>query len=390
MIPAVARRPSVLIVDDTHDIRQLVRLALDREGTFEVIGEAGDGRAAVALAEQLQPDAVLLDLAMPVMDGLEALPLLRKVSPASRVVVLSGFNASQLAGEAMALGAHGYIEKGSRPSQLIAKLKELCGGPDSGGPGAVGPRPSPVVDATGRPARRTGETGGPRGDGHDRMADLFHELATPMAAVIGFTGLLDEYWDAMPPEMQHAVAGIGRSARHMRTVLSNFADADNIDLDALDLALEDTDVTHLVAETVADLAGATSSTPVRLLLPGPVLARIDQSRVRQVVTNLVSSASRFAGPDANVAVVVHADEHEVHISVIDNGPGISPALHPELFTMFSREGATVPGPGLGLYVARRIARAHGGGITVHSDEGRGARFVVRLPRTPAPPGTNAA
>ncbi|HZQ78292.1 MAG TPA: hybrid sensor histidine kinase/response regulator [Acidimicrobiia bacterium] len=381
MIELVPRRPSVLIVDDTRDIRWLLRLAIDREGTFEVAAEAGDGRAAVVLAQQLQPDAVLLDLAMPVMDGLEALPLIRAVSPASRVVILSGFNARQLADEALALGADGYIEKGIAPGELIARLKEFCGGPGpatADGDGQQPPPPGPLEHPGGRAAQLRGI---PASEFHDWLAVLFHELSTPLTAVIGFAGLLDETWDSLPPEIRHrALAGIGRSARHMRTMLSNFADVGHIDLDVLDLTLEETDIAQLVAETVADLAGATSAIGVRVVLPGPVPAQIDRTRVRQVITNLVCNATKFAGPYADVAVEVDADEDEVRVCVADDGPGIERHRQPELFGKFSRAGATAPGKGLGLYVSRAIARAHGGDITVDSDAGRGARFVFWLPR----------
>ena len=380
----VAPRRSVLIVDDTCDIRRLLRLVLDGEGSFEVIGEAGDGRAGVRLAGQLQPDAVLLDLAMPVMDGLQALPLIRQVSPQSRVVILSGFNAGQLAAEAMALGADGYIEKGVRPAQLIAKLREFCGdsGSGSGGPPSpAGPRPNGPSGPPGPSSDAPEGIGRTAGDVRVWLEVLFHEVASPLAAVIGFANLLEDGWETMPREVQHrAVAGIGRSARHMRTVLSNFADAGHVELDALDLVLEDTDVSQLVAETVADLAGAASAARVSVVLPGPVYAPVDRTRLRQVVTNLVGNAAKFAGPDAEVVVEVDGDEQTVRVAVADDGPGICVSLQPELFKRYSRAGATGPGKGLGLYVSQGIARAHGGDITVDSDVGRGARFVVRLPR----------
>jgi len=379
------RRCSVLIVDDTLDIRWLLRLALDRDGSFEVVGEGGDGRAAVELAERLQPDAILLDLAMPVMDGLQALPLLRQVSPASRVVVLAGVNAGQLAGEAMALGAHGYIEKGTAPAELIARLSEVCCPPGPAGSEAEPPRRTPPAPAGSGPTGQPDGAVSVPGVHSDWGALLVHELATPLTALIGFAQLLEDGWPVMPAETrQRTLAGIGRSARYMRTVLSNLADVGNIDLDALDLVLEDADITQLLVETVADLAGTTSSTRVRLILPGPVIARVDRTRIRQVVTNLVCNATKFAGPDADVAVHLDADDHLVHISVIDDGPGICRSRQPELFQKFSRAGATAPGKGLGLYVSRGIVRAHGGDITIDSDAGSGARFTVRLPRTPSP------
>jgi signal transduction histidine kinase/ActR/RegA family two-component response regulator len=114
----------VLIADDTEDIRMLLRLTLQKDGRFEVVGEARDGQEAVEMAETTRPDAIVLDLAMPVMDGLQALPHIRRILPRSRIVVLSGFNASQMADEALSLGADAYLEKGSAFGRLVAMLVE--------------------------------------------------------------------------------------------------------------------------------------------------------------------------------------------------------------------------------------------------------------------------
>ena len=83
----------------------LLRARMESRNGLTVVGEAADGLAAVELASELQPDLVMLDLAMPRMDGLEALPLIRAAVPGVRVIVLSGFNQSTLAEKAMEAGA---------------------------------------------------------------------------------------------------------------------------------------------------------------------------------------------------------------------------------------------------------------------------------------------
>jgi CheY-like chemotaxis protein len=101
----------VLIADDNSDIRALVRFRLERDDRFVVVGEAGNGSQAVEMVEELQPDVVVLDLGMPVMDGLEALPLIHKVHPDVKVAVLSSFPAAQVEHQARELGAVLYLEK---------------------------------------------------------------------------------------------------------------------------------------------------------------------------------------------------------------------------------------------------------------------------------------
>lgn len=118
-MPAVHR---VLVADDVDELRELVRLSLERSGLFRVVAEARDGAEAVELAARHRPDLCLLDMAMPVMDGLEALPKIREVAPECTVVVLSGFDGDALAATAVQSGAAGYLAKGLRPTELVHAL----------------------------------------------------------------------------------------------------------------------------------------------------------------------------------------------------------------------------------------------------------------------------
>ncbi|MBW3595433.1 MAG: response regulator transcription factor, partial [Actinobacteria bacterium] len=116
-----------VLADDVFDLRFMVKLALERSGRFEVVAEAENGDEAVALAKQHQPDLVLLDVSMPVKDGLEALPDIRSVSPNAKVVMLSGFEASRLAATALESGASAYLEKGIPPRELVNELLKVLG-----------------------------------------------------------------------------------------------------------------------------------------------------------------------------------------------------------------------------------------------------------------------
>lgn len=115
----------VLIVDDAEDIRMLLRLKLGGRAEFDVVGEAVDGIDAVDQARALQPNLVLLDMAMPRMDGLQALPLIRDAVPDVRVIVLSGFNQSTLEKEALAAGADRYVVKGGPMSELLDVIAKV-------------------------------------------------------------------------------------------------------------------------------------------------------------------------------------------------------------------------------------------------------------------------
>lgn len=106
--------PRVVIADDSDDVRMLLRAQLEMDGRFTVVGEANDGSVAVEIAQEQQPDLIVLDLAMPRVDGLTALPLLREAAPKARIVVLSGFDPLTVGPKVLAKGASRCVEKGFR------------------------------------------------------------------------------------------------------------------------------------------------------------------------------------------------------------------------------------------------------------------------------------
>ena len=127
----------VLVVDDQASMRDLLRWTFEDDEQFRVVGEASGGREAVALARHYQPDLVLLDLAMPGVGGLEALPLIRAVAPHARIVVLSGLDPTEVAEKAMSEGAVGYLCKGSGPTRFLQDLHRILAsgvGSQSAGP----------------------------------------------------------------------------------------------------------------------------------------------------------------------------------------------------------------------------------------------------------------
>lgn len=117
---------TVVLADDTPEIRTLLRLTMENQGGIEVVGEAGNGAEAVQIVSELQPDALVLDLAMPIMDGFQAIPEVRKISPHTKIIVLSGFEGSLMSQRALSLGADLYFEKGISFFDLAEKVVDTC------------------------------------------------------------------------------------------------------------------------------------------------------------------------------------------------------------------------------------------------------------------------
>jgi DNA-binding NarL/FixJ family response regulator len=124
-VPRVIR---VLIADDHPVVRQGLRTFLDLQDDLDVVGEAADGAEAVALVESLVPDVLLLDLKMPVLDGLGTLLRLGEGGPFPRVLVLTSVSDREDVAPAMRAGAAGFLYKDVEPAALVQAIRAVHGG----------------------------------------------------------------------------------------------------------------------------------------------------------------------------------------------------------------------------------------------------------------------
>ena len=102
---------TILLADDHTVVRQGMVKLLEGEGNFKVIGEARDGREAVSKVEQLKPNVVLMDISMPLLNGIEATRQIKRISPQTKVIILSMHSHDRFIGELLTLGASGYLVK---------------------------------------------------------------------------------------------------------------------------------------------------------------------------------------------------------------------------------------------------------------------------------------
>lgn len=115
----------VVLADDAPDLREMLRLALEMTGDFTVVAEAADGEATVAAVREQQPDVLVLDVSMPLLDGLDAIPAIRDAAPHCSILVLSGYSDGGLRSAALKAGADGFLVKGSLPRDVISAIRGL-------------------------------------------------------------------------------------------------------------------------------------------------------------------------------------------------------------------------------------------------------------------------
>ncbi len=119
---------TLLLADDHPIVRQGLRHLLERESEFHIVGEAGDGVAALQLVELLKPDILVLDIMMPGLNGLEVLRRTRKISPSTHTIILTMQSANAYLIEALKIGAAGYLLKETGPSELVNAVHEVLKG----------------------------------------------------------------------------------------------------------------------------------------------------------------------------------------------------------------------------------------------------------------------
>ena len=120
-------KPRILLADDHAVVRFGLRALLELSG-MEVVGEAGEGREALRLAEELTPDVAILDIAMPGLNGIDAADILRSRSPRTRMVILSMYADSEHVHRAFASGASGYLLKGSASEEIVSAVRQVMVG----------------------------------------------------------------------------------------------------------------------------------------------------------------------------------------------------------------------------------------------------------------------
>lgn len=138
---------TIIVADDHPVVREGLVAILGTQPDLTVVGEAADGQGLLDLASRLRPDLALVDLEMPVLDGIAAIGRLRDVSPATRALVLTAFDSDERIVGALEAGARGYLLKGAPRAEIFAAIRTIA----AGGSTLHGPVAARLVDRLARP-----------------------------------------------------------------------------------------------------------------------------------------------------------------------------------------------------------------------------------------------
>lgn len=356
----------ILNVDDTDAARYARTRILTKAGLRVV--EAASGSEALALARELKPALILLDVKLPDIHGMEVCARL-KSDPVTSFILVLQTSASYIgvADKIRALegGADNYLFEPIEPAELVANVHALL-------------RLAKVEQELRETDRRKDEF----------LAILAHELRNPLVPMRNAIGILNTRAPQAPDWELRARNTISHHLDHMVRLVDDLLDVSRLSHNKLALQLRPTRIAEVVHHAVESTQLMMERKHQQLLLDqaDPLLAvQGDPVRLAQVLINLLHNAAKFSPEGARIFVAARAEADQVLLTVRDEGIGIAVERLGDIFGMFAQANALghdrQDGLGIGLSLARSLVELHGGSLRAHSAGiGHGSLFTIVLPR----------
>jgi signal transduction histidine kinase len=216
----------------------------------------------------------------------------------------------------------------------------------------------------------------------DFVSMVSHELRSPMASLIGSAQTLQARWRTLEPEQRDSfLALIGHETTRLSALVDDVLDTSRIEAGTFSYSFDDVDLDELVRDAVASAEHSSDEVRINARMGELPSIRGDRSRLRQVLSNILENAVKYSPAGSAVEVDAYVADGRVLVDVADHGPGIRVQDQELIFEKFGRvnHGEGKPGTGLGLFIARSIAEAHGGTLAVAEGSNPGATFRLSLP-----------
>lgn len=363
-------RPSakadILLVDDTPDNLRVLSAMLTNRG-YEV-RKALTGQRAIASVESEAPDLILLDIKMPEMDGYEVCKQLKATARGREVPIIfvSALDDALDKVRAFAAGGVDYVTKPFQEAEVLSRIEHQL---------RIQRLQQQLVIQNEELSRSNREL--------EQFAYVVsHDLQQPLQSVTGFVKLLQlKYGDTLDETAQDYLNRIHETGSRMQRLVQDLLAYAQVGKQSQDLTLVDCNqILHQVRENLQEAIANRGTVLTQDLLP-PVQG--SESQLIQLFQNLISNAIKFVPeqvvPTIHISAVPQKEYWQIGVS--DNGIGIKPENHQQIFEIFQRvqSSAKYPGTGIGLATCKKIVDQHGGQIWVESQWGQGTTFYFTLP-----------
>jgi signal transduction histidine kinase len=405
----------VLCIESDSALRAKVRRLLEAEGL--TVDETATGLAGIERARTLPPDLVVADVHLPDIDGTELATRLKQEKALAAVPFIAMGRAPDEHDLAIAAGCDGFIALPIDESGFRERVRAFLAGERECLPEDGERRGLKALSASMASRLENAVAGASRAEqllaernrlGRVFMHNLAHELSTPLTPLSGYLKILQsEKLGALGPQHKKIVDAMGLAVERLARIVDNLSVFASLSVGQAAILPSTIDPDALAGEVVDVLRPAIREARLHVAVSkaGGGLVVADARKLRQAVSNLVGNAVKFSPHGGEVLVEVQRDRERLRFAVYDQGPGVPGADSENIFEPFfhasgSEAAARVPGSGLGLPVARRIAEAHGGKVWVESPPRTqpgsisrhftGAKFVLEIPLRPAAQGEQGA
>lgn len=368
-------KPHIMLVDDTVANLDLLHSVMRKEG-YRVSAFTG-GREALVAAEKEPPDLILLDIAMPDMDGymvcgkLKADPKLASIP----VIFISALAEAEDKVKAFRCGGVDYVTKPFQIAEVRArvvthlKLREY----------------QVRMEQQNRQLQESFDQLRKLEQTRDSLTHMIvHDLRGPLTAIRVAMGLLRKASSSWGEQERKCVDTAEQSADTLIEMVTRLLDISRLESGKLPLHKGACDLAQLAQASLDAVKPLLAGRPATLVALEPVVAWCDEEIVLRIVGNLLGNAVKFTPPSGEVKIVLARESNVARVAVIDTGIGIPAEFHERIFEKFIQvEGAQKRlGTGLGLAFCRLAVEAHGGQIGLDSEPGRGSIFWFTLPLAP--------